>query len=104
MSIVKSFGCDCCGIIQDEAVMTGIQNHEDLFDKTKSYPIIMEPRNTLIHFCHNCYNDRVLMPSRMVDRKKDEAGYKAKLKEMTLILRQLCFRNWREKKFYKRLD
>lgn len=44
------------------------------------------------------------MPSRLVDRKKNEEAYKTKLQEMTLILRQICVRNWREKKFFKRLD
>lgn len=54
MSVIKSFGCDCCGVIQPEEVMTGILNQKDLYDKTKSYPMIMNPLKAFIHFCHDC--------------------------------------------------
>lgn len=104
MSVIRSYGCDCCGKIQPEEVMTGVHNAEDLFDKAKSYPIVMNPNKAFIHFCHDCYSDRVVVPARTVDRRKDENAYKTKLFEMSLILRQICFRNWREKKFFKRLD
>ena len=105
MSRVKSYGCDCCGIIQPESAMVGVSDIQDLFDMMSSYPTIMNPDKAKIHYCTTCYGARILIPVRTeVDRKKNEELYRLKMKELTYQLRRLCVQNWQEKKFFKHLD
>lgn len=98
MSKVDSYRCDKCGglVPYDEAV--GINPAEDMFDRLASYPSVPGPQRANIHHCMQCYRDVVLVPaSNLADRKKDEAGYKAKLKELFYGLRAQCVHNYRVK-------
>jgi len=100
---VEAYRCDYCGQIRELDEMTGVIPIEDMFDRMASYPIC-NCEKTNVHFCTTCYGKVVLQKARLIDRKKDEHGYAAKLKELQYLLRESCVRNIINRKKFARLE
>lgn len=96
---IEAYKCDYCGKLApgDEAV--GIGPIEDMFAAIESYPVIMNPARAEIHHCLECYDVQVLRPaSNQHDRRKDEDGYKLKIRELYYSLRKSCILKVQSKK------
>jgi hypothetical protein len=99
MSKVEAYYCDYGGHLMDAEHSIGVKPIEDLLDKIHSYPIINNPAKAEIHFCLKCYREKVLVPaSNLVDRRRDEKGYKLKVNELAFGLRSSAVFNWRNHK------
>lgn len=69
-----------------------------MFDSMNSFK--MEPKHqekVPAHYCLLCYEEYVLNPVRVaVDRKRDEPGYVAKLRELQYNLRKITVLKFNE--------
>lgn len=80
---VDAYRCNYCGHIKDSDEITGINPTEDMFNKLDSYPITTKLHTTNIHFCIECYKDKVVKAAEIaIDRKRFEEQYKMKIKEL----------------------
>lgn len=96
MSKVEAYRCDNCRRLVPDDEALGINPVEDMFDRLSSFPSMSWPERTDIHYCIGCYRDVVTVPaSNLVNRKADEAGYKAKLRELFYGLRSQAVHNYR---------
>lgn len=87
----------------EEDAIVGINPIEDMFDNLMSFPLSKNAAKAHIHACTECYKAAVLIPaSRDVDRKKDEDGYKKKIKELSYGFRAKTVSNWRLKNSHKK--
>lgn len=90
---VTAYRCDACNnlIVDEEAV--GIVPQEDLFNRLLSWPTDMHPERCNIHYCLDCYREKVLVPaSAQADRRVDERLYKLKLEELTFAMKDTIVR------------
>lgn len=90
---VEAYRCDRCGNLRPYEAITGINPTEDLFDRMASFPVVSNPAKVNFHVCNECYHSQVLEPARIIDRKKNEDIYKAKIKELGYLLRSTCVSN-----------
>src|SRR5579863_5255953 len=100
MSIVRAARCECCGKVYAIDDCLGVSIVEDLFDKLSSYATVKNPEKAAIHICVSCFRDKVYgTAARLCDRRKNEDGYKLKVKELSYSLRFQAVYNYRNKKF-----
>lgn len=93
---VEAYRCDYGMHIVELDGIIGINPIEDMFDKLLSYPIC-KPDKTNVHACGECYKKVVLIPAgNLVNRKKSETAYKAKIKELGYGFRSQAVRNYWE--------
>jgi hypothetical protein len=99
----EAYVCDFCNELRHSDEITGVSSQPDLFNKLDSYPIISHSDRAHIHLCTTCYNLHVIsVAERETDRRKDEAGYKAKLKELSYLVKAQCVTNYNKKNQKKR--
>lgn len=97
----EAYICDCgCQQLFSVELMVGVRPIEDMFDKISSYPTQFTHIERLeVHYSLPCYKSKVLIPaSNIVDRRKDERGYKLKVKELGYGLRAQCVANYLRRK------
>lgn len=103
MSNVTAYVCDYCGHIHQEADIVGINPVEDIFDKTKSFPSVLDPSKTLVHYCMPCYRDNVIEPAQSTtNRKRDESGYTLQLSVLGCNFRKAVVNKFIQKQHGKR--
>jgi hypothetical protein len=103
MSHTVAYICDICNAIVDADGVTGVSLQPDLFDKLQSYPVIPKPEKADAHGCVECYRTRVTVPAEnQCDRKRDEAGYIAKVKELGFLYRSQVVDRYKVKQTKKR--
>lgn len=99
MSKVNAYKCDYGNHLVEDDIAVGVNHTEDMFDKLLSFPSVHTPvamGRCAMHYCMDCYRAHVLIPaSNMVDPRKNEEGYKAKVKELAYGLRSQTVHNYR---------
>ena len=93
MSKVVAYICDYGNHLMPENAIMGINPVEDMFDKLSNYPSIAAHK-TDVHVCTECYKTVVLTPAQnLVDRRNNEEGYKAKVRELGYGFRSQAVKN-----------
>jgi hypothetical protein len=91
---IDAYECDFCNSLKYSAEVVGVSAQQDMFDKMSGFKVNAFPEREKAHLCTHCYNlHAVSVAEREFDRRKDEAGYKNKLNEMSYLLRAQCIRN-----------
>lgn len=103
MSHVIAYRCDVCRSIKQEEETVGVSLEQDMFDIMESFKSEFKHQERVAaHYCFDCYERYVVNPARTtVDRKKDEAAYTVKLRELQYNLRKttvLHYNEWRVKR------
>lgn len=99
MSKIEAYICDYGNHIVTLEEAVGVSPTEDMFDKMHSYPTVMDPRKTNIHYCTGCYRDDVsIRAANLVNRRKDERAYELKILELSFSLRKQTVKNFFSKK------
>lgn len=92
---VEAYQCDHCKELKLSSDCVGISAQPDLFCAMDGFPIVYNPSKADIHLCVSCYNKHAVEPAeRAVNRRKDEEGYKNKLKEFSYSTRAQCVHNY----------
>lgn len=98
MTKIIAYMADCCNTLVIDEIAVGVSNDEDMFDIMMSYKTISNPAKADIHYCLNCYKEKVLkVADRQVSRRKDEKAYKLRVKELSFSLKSQAVMNWRKK-------
>lgn len=98
---VDAYLVECCGKIKTKQNVIGVSMQQGMFENIdESYKTIMNPEKADVHYCLECYSNLVIdAANRFVDRKKDEAAYQEKVKELSYSLRKSCvFRHLQSQK------
>lgn len=102
MSVVKAFGCDYCGMIKAEIHIAGIDMQMDLFSTHRSLKTNMNPEQTEIHYCVECYTIHVGVPAENFSpRKVSQVEYNNTLQIFSETFKKKCVENYRKKIFFK---
>lgn len=98
---VNAFMCNVCGELALKEDVTGIKNIEDLFSKLNSYPVVKNPSNSDIHYCHSCYSKHVIEQLDKLNRRKiGEDEYKKQRDILHFGLRQSAVNLFLAKKYF----
>lgn len=91
--IIKGYKAECCGRIFDKHGVFGVSAEKDMFDLYSSFKTIHIDKAT-VHYCVECYSEKVVMATqRLIRRKDNEGNYQAKLKEMAYVFKKSLFSN-----------
>lgn len=93
MSKVIAYKCNHCGVIKEARAILGILPTENIFDALDSFPLVKDLDKTTVHGCTECFN-RVQEQNRE-NRKKHEAAYIKRRRELSFSFRQQCVYNAR---------
>jgi pyruvate formate-lyase activating enzyme-like uncharacterized protein len=62
-----------------------------MFDTYKSFTTVI-PEKSTVHFCTECYNDRVIVPAQnMYSRKNNEKKYQEKIRELAYAFKKSLY-------------
>lgn len=90
--LVKAVKTNCCGKVIDIEDANGLIHTPNILDILDSFTTV-NPEKTQVHFCIDCYMNRVNEPAnRIVDKTKDMEGFKEKLRELTYIFKKSLFK------------
>lgn len=98
----EAYRCDVCLTLVHAEDAVGVRPVEDLFDRVKSFPTVLNPAKADIHYCLQCYRSKVIDAAiATVNRKRDEEGYKQQLAVLGYNLRKLAVKNYAIKHQHK---